>query len=81
MIENASSMDRPVAAPGRFTRPRVIALIVVAVAVVLAAIAFPSVRRWSRADRAPLGAARQRRPEAPVPLATFPPQTHLRMVG
>jgi len=52
MIENASSMDRPVAAPGRFTRPRLIALAVLAVAVILAAIAFPSVRRWSRADRA-----------------------------
>lgn len=52
MIQNASSMDRPVATPGRLTRPRLIALIALAVAVILAAIAFPSVRRWSRADRA-----------------------------
>ena len=52
MIENASSMDRPVATPGRLTRPRLIALVVPAVAVILAAIAFPSIRRWSRADRA-----------------------------
>jgi HlyD family secretion protein len=52
MIQNASSMDRPVATPGRFTRPRLIALGVLAVAVILAVIAFPSVRRWSRAERA-----------------------------
>lgn len=52
MIQNASSMDRPVATPGRFTRPRLIALAALAGAVILAAIAFPSVRRWSRADRA-----------------------------
>jgi len=52
MIRNASSMDRPVATPGGLTRPRLIALVVAGAVVVLAAIAFPSVRRWSRADRA-----------------------------
>jgi HlyD family secretion protein len=52
MIENASSMDRPVPAPGRLTRPRLIGLVALAVAVIVGAIAYPSVRRWSRADRA-----------------------------
>ena len=52
MIENASSMDRPVAAQGRLTRGRLIALLALAVAANLAANAFPSLRRWSRADRA-----------------------------
>lgn len=52
MIENASSMDRPVATPGGLTRPRLIALASVALLLLLGAIAFPAIRRWSRADRA-----------------------------
>ena len=52
MIENASSMDRPVAAPGRLTRARVVALAAVALLLILGAAAFPAIRRWSRADRA-----------------------------
>jgi HlyD family secretion protein len=52
MIENASSMDRPVAGPGRLTRARLIALAALALLLLLGAIAFPAVRRWSRADRA-----------------------------
>lgn len=52
MIENASSMDRPVAAGGLVTRPRVIAGSIVAAALIAMAIAFPAIRRWSRADRA-----------------------------
>src|ERR1043165_9604142 len=52
MIENASSMDRPVAGPGRLTRARLVALAALALLLLLGAIAFPAVRRWSRADRA-----------------------------
>lgn len=52
MIENASSMDRPVAAAGRLTRARAVGLAVVVLAIVAGAVAFPSIRRWSRADRA-----------------------------
>jgi len=52
MIQNASSMDRPVAAPGRLTRARLVALAALALLLLLGAIAFPAVRRWSRADRA-----------------------------
>src|ERR1051326_4846809 len=52
MIENASSMDRPVSSPGRLTRARVIALAAVALLLLLGALAFPAIRRWSRADRA-----------------------------
>jgi len=52
MIENASSMDRPVSGPGRLTRARLIALAVVGLLLLLGAIAFPAIRRWSRADRA-----------------------------
>ncbi len=52
MIENASSMDRPVSAPGRLTRARLIALAAAALLLLLGAIAFPAIRRWSRADRA-----------------------------
>jgi HlyD family secretion protein len=52
MIQNASSMDRPVATPGRLTRPRLLALIAIGLFVVAGAIAFPAIRRWSRADRA-----------------------------
>jgi HlyD family secretion protein len=51
MIENASSMDRTVAPPRGLTRPRAIALALVIAALVVAAIAFPSVRRWSNAER------------------------------
>src|SRR5256886_15754231 len=52
MIENASSMDRPVSGPGRLTRARIVALAAVALLLLLGALAFPAVRRWSRADRA-----------------------------
>src|ERR1043165_3636155 len=52
MIENASSMDRPVAGPGRLTRARLVALAALALLLLLGAIAFPAVRRWSRAGRA-----------------------------
>ncbi len=51
MIENSSSMDRPVTVPSGFTRPRVIAAAAVALLLVAGAIAFPSIRRWARADR------------------------------
>lgn len=50
MIENSSSMDRPVAAQ---RSPRLIASIVAGVVLLIAlAFAFPSIRRWARADRA-----------------------------
>src|ERR1043165_6454329 len=52
MIQNASSMDRPVATPGRLTRPRLLALSGVGLLLIAGAIAFPAIRRWSRADRA-----------------------------
>src|ERR1043165_7155758 len=52
MIENASSMDRPVSSPGRLTRARVIALAAVALLLLLGALAFPAIRRWSGAGRA-----------------------------
>jgi HlyD family secretion protein len=52
MIENASSMDRPVATPRRLTRARIVALVVVGLLLIGGAIAFPAIRRWSRADRA-----------------------------
>ena len=51
MIENSSSMDRAVAAPKGLTRGRAIALAGTAVLAILAAVLFPSIRRWSRADR------------------------------
>lgn len=51
MIENTSSMDRPVAATAGLTRARVIAAAVVASLAIVGAIAFPSIRRWVRADR------------------------------
>lgn len=51
MIQNSSSMDRPVVAQTR--NPRVVAAIAAGVVLlVVAAIAFPAIRRWSRADRA-----------------------------
>ena len=51
MIENSSSMDRPVAEPKGLTRGRAVALAGTIGMAVLAAILFPSIRRWSRADR------------------------------
>jgi HlyD family secretion protein len=51
MIENASSMDRTVARPRGLTRPRAIALGIVVVALIAIGVAFPSMRRWSNADR------------------------------
>src|SRR5688572_23252033 len=51
MIQDTSSMDRPVEA-SRVTRPMVIAGIVVIVALVLAVVLFPSVRSWARAEAA-----------------------------
>jgi HlyD family secretion protein len=52
VIENASSMDRPVTASGGLTKARLIAAAIVGVALVAAMLAFPAIRRWSRADRA-----------------------------
>jgi HlyD family secretion protein len=50
MIENTSSMDRPVAGQ---RNPRVIAAIAAGVVLLIAlAAAFPAIRRWSRAERA-----------------------------
>jgi HlyD family secretion protein len=50
MIENTSSMDRPAAAQ---RNPRLIAAGAAAVILLIAlALAFPAIRRWSRADRA-----------------------------
>jgi HlyD family secretion protein len=51
MIENTSSMDRAVAPGSAFTRPRMIAGGAVLVVLLALAIAFPAIRRWSRADR------------------------------
>ena len=51
MIENSSSMDRKVAPPKGLTRGRAIALAGTIALAILAAILFPSIRRWSRADR------------------------------
>lgn len=51
MIDNSSSMDRTVAAPKGLTRGRAIALAGTIALAILAAILFPSIRRWSRADR------------------------------
>ena len=52
MIDNVSSMDRPVASPGWLTRRRAIAAVIVGVAVIAVMLALPAIRRWSRADRA-----------------------------
>ena len=50
MIENTSSMDRPVAAQ---RNPRVLAGAAAGVVLLIGlAIAFPTIRRWSRAERA-----------------------------
>jgi HlyD family secretion protein len=51
MIENSSSMDRAVAAPKGLTRGRAIALAGTVALAILAAVLFPSIRKWSRADR------------------------------
>jgi len=51
MIENSSSMDRPVAAPRGLTRGRAIAIGGTLLLAILAALLFPSIRKWSRADR------------------------------
>ena len=51
MIENSSSMDRTVAPAKGLTRARTIALAGTLGLAILAAILFPSIRRWSRADR------------------------------
>jgi HlyD family secretion protein len=52
VIENASSMDRPVGRASPFTRPRIIAAGALLVLLIGLAFAFPAIRRWSRADRA-----------------------------
>jgi HlyD family secretion protein len=52
MIETTSSMDRPLAAASGVTKARMIAGGILAAIVLVAVIAFPIVRRWSRADRA-----------------------------
>jgi HlyD family secretion protein len=50
MIQNSSSMDRPVVAQ---RNPRVLAMAIGGVVLLVAiAIAFPAIRRWSRADKA-----------------------------
>src|SRR3954463_7793803 len=51
MIENSSSMDRPVAAPRGLTRGRAIARGAPLLLAIGAALLSPSIRRWSRADR------------------------------
>ena len=51
MIENTSSMDRPVAVPRGLTRGRAIALGGTLLLALGAALLFPSIRKWSRADR------------------------------
>jgi HlyD family secretion protein len=52
MIENTSSMDRVVAPGSGFTRARMIAAGVILAVLIAIALAFPAIRRWSRADRA-----------------------------
>ena len=49
MIRDTSSMDRAVVAA---RTPRTIAIVVIAATVVAAVLLFPSIRRWTRADRA-----------------------------
>jgi len=51
MIENSSSMDRTVAAPKGLTRNRAVLLGGTIALAILAAVLFPSIRRWSNADR------------------------------
>lgn len=51
MIQDTSSMDRPIAA-SRITRPMVIGGIAAVVLLIIAALLFPSVRRWARAETA-----------------------------
>lgn len=45
-------MDRAVAPGSPFTRPRIIAAGAILAAIIGIAVAFPAIRRWSRADRA-----------------------------
>jgi HlyD family secretion protein len=45
-------MDRAVAPGSPFTRPRIIAAGAIVAAIIGIAVAFPAIRRWSRADRA-----------------------------
>jgi HlyD family secretion protein len=51
MIQDTSSMDRPVVAT-RTPRTLVITIIAVAALLILAAVLFPSVRRWASAEKA-----------------------------
>jgi len=51
MIHNSSSMDRPVAVTSGFTRGRMMGAAAVVLALLAGGLAFPSIRRWSRADR------------------------------
>src|SRR5436305_3715875 len=51
MIENSSSMDRALAAPRGLTRRGAVALAGTIALAILAALLFPSIRKWSRADR------------------------------
>jgi HlyD family secretion protein len=51
MIENTTSMDRVVAPSRGLTKPRAIALGIVVLLLAGGAVLFPSLRRWSKADR------------------------------
>jgi HlyD family secretion protein len=51
MIESSSSMDHPVAAPRGLTRGRLAVLLAILSLAVIGAVALPSLRRWSHADR------------------------------
>ena len=51
MIQDTSSMDRPIAA-SRVARPMVIGGVAVVIVLIVAAFLFPSVRRWARAETA-----------------------------
>ncbi|HUJ12416.1 MAG TPA: biotin/lipoyl-binding protein, partial [Thermoanaerobaculia bacterium] len=52
MIEGTSSMDRTVSVPSGLTRRRImIGGVIAVVMIIIAAIAYPSVRLWLRADR------------------------------
>ena len=51
MIQDTSSMDRPVET-SRLTRPMVIAGVATVALLIVAALLFPSVRRWARAETA-----------------------------
>ncbi len=51
MIQDTSSMDRPVVA-ARGSRPLMYVAIAVAALVILGAVSYPAIRRWTRAERA-----------------------------